>query len=74
MVNGFMRRIRRIKALDEAVWVAPQSGYWIDANEGGQLKWLDSDGRIEVAYLISDRGSWDVTLRSDLVYAQAKVA
>lgn len=54
--------------------MARQSGYRIDANEGGQLKWLDSDGRIKVAYLISDRGSWDVVLRSDLVYAQAKVS
>ena len=74
VINGFMWRISRTKALDEAVWVARQSGYRIDANEGGQLKWLDSDGRIKVAYLISDRGSWDVVLRSDLVYAQAKVS
>ncbi|MUN63408.1 hypothetical protein GMA12_09690 [Kocuria sediminis] len=43
-------------------------------NEGGQLKRVNADGRIKVAYLINDRGSWDVALRSDLVYAQAKVA
>lgn len=73
-VNGFVWRISRTKALEEALWVARQSGYRIDANTGGQLKWLDADGRIKVAYLISNRGNWDVVMRSDLVYAQAKVS
>ncbi|WP_144827693.1 hypothetical protein [Kocuria rhizophila] len=43
-------------------------GSRINANEGGQLKWLGADGRIKVAYLIGDRGSWHVVLCSDLVY------
>ncbi|WP_313362276.1 hypothetical protein [Kocuria sp.] len=68
VINGYMWRISRAKALDEAVSVARQPGCRIDANEGGQLKWLGADGRIKVAYLIGDRGSWYVVLCSDLVY------
>ncbi|MCG2624329.1 hypothetical protein LVY72_20775 [Arthrobacter sp. I2-34] len=51
----------RERAVAEAVWVARQSGYRIDA-DGGQLRWLDQDGRVKRAAVVRGDGGWNLML------------
>lgn len=51
----------RERAVAEAVWVARQSGYRIDA-DGDQLRWLDQDGRVKRAAVVRGDGGWSLML------------
>lgn len=71
-LNRYCWSVSKVKAADEAVWVARQSGYRFDG-DAQALRWLDADGVVRVARLMPFRGAWDLQLQ-DAGYAQAQAA
>lgn len=71
-VNRYCWSVSRVRAAEESVWVARQSGYRFDG-DAQVLRWLDTDGLVKVARLVPGRGVWSLQLQ-DAVYAQAKVS
>lgn len=59
-----------MKAAEEAIWVARQSGYRIDG-DAQQLRWMDENGVVRAADICPDRaGGWELQLQG-MTFARA---